>query len=72
MSTPGHSTSGAEGVGDAGWVTPGFALENKLVKRLVSEGESSDVPILEAHEQPDSIMALSMSNAAARPRFRLS
>jgi hypothetical protein len=28
--------------------------------------------MLEAHEQPDSIMALSMSNAAARPRIRLS
>jgi hypothetical protein len=70
MSTPGHSTSGAEGTGDAGWVTPGFALENKLVNRLAIEGESSDVPMLEAHEQPDSTAALTMSAAAAQPRFR--
>jgi hypothetical protein len=35
-------------------VTPGVAPENKLVNRLVNEGESSDEPTLEASEQPDS------------------
>jgi hypothetical protein len=38
MSTPGHSTSGADGVGDAGWLTPGFAPEKKLEIRVPHEG----------------------------------
>jgi hypothetical protein len=50
-------------------VTPGVAPENKLVNRLVNEGESSDEPTLEASEQPDSSVALTISAAAPhRPR----
>jgi hypothetical protein len=50
-------------------VTPGVAPENKLVNRLVNEGESSDEPTLEASEQPDSSAALTTSTAAPhRPR----
>jgi hypothetical protein len=50
-------------------VTPGVAPENKLVNRLVNEGESSDEPTLEASEQPDSSAALTTSAAAPhRPR----
>src|SRR6266699_2489352 len=67
ISTPGHSTSGADGVGECGCVTPGVAPEKKLVNRLASDGELSDDPTLEASEQPDSITALTIS-AAARPR----
>src|SRR5499427_8203333 len=71
ISTPGHSISGAVGVGERGWVTPGFALEKRLVNRLANEGESSDEPTLEASEQPDSIAALTISPAARRrPRPR--
>src|SRR5712691_495548 len=66
MSTPGHSMSGAEGVGDAGWVTPGFAPKKKLENRLPNEGESSADPTLEADEQPDSATALTSSTAARR------
>ena len=66
ISTPGHSTSGADGVGECGCVTPGVALEKKLANRLVNEGEPSDDPTLEASEQPDSIAALIISAAAQR------
>jgi len=70
MSTPGHSTSGADGVGDGGWVTPGVALEKKLAHRLLSEGELSGELTLEANEQPDRSTALASSGAARRrPRF---
>jgi hypothetical protein len=71
MSTPGHSTSGADGVGECGWVTPGVAPEKRLVNLLANEGELSDEPTLEASEQPDSIAALTISPAARRqPRPR--
>jgi hypothetical protein len=66
ISTPGHSTSGADGVGECSWVTPGVAPEKKLAKRLVNEGELSDDPTLEASEQPDSIAALTISAAVQR------
>jgi hypothetical protein len=66
ISTPGHSTSGAVGVGECGWVTPGFALEKRLANRLANEGESSDEPTLEASEQPDRTAALTISAAALR------
>jgi hypothetical protein len=69
ISTPGHSTSGADGVGECGCVTPGVAPEKKLVNRLASDGELSDDPTLEASEQPDSTAALTIS-AAARTRAR--
>jgi hypothetical protein len=62
ISTPGHSTSGADGVGECGCVTPGVAPE----KKLANEGELSDDPTLEAVEQPDSIAALTISAAAQR------
>jgi hypothetical protein len=39
MSTPGHSTSGADAVADLGWVTPGLAPEKKLVTRALQVGE---------------------------------
>ncbi|TMK09430.1 MAG: hypothetical protein E6G75_21235 [Alphaproteobacteria bacterium] len=71
ISTPGHSTSGADGVGECGCVTPGVAPEKKLVKRLVNEGELSDDPTLEASEQPDSMAALTISAPARhQPRSR--
>src|SRR5262245_16328448 len=71
ISTPGHSTSGADGVGECGWVTPGVAPEKRLVSLLANEGELSDEPTLEASEQPDSIAALTISPAARhRPRPR--
>jgi hypothetical protein len=38
MSTPGHSMSGADGVRDAGWLTPGFAPEKKLEMRFPHDG----------------------------------
>ena len=41
MSTPGQSISGAEGVGEAGCVTPGVALEKKLANRPLKDGEMS-------------------------------
>ena len=68
ISTPGHSASGADGVGEWGWATPGVALEKKLklANRLANEGELSDDPTLEASEQPDSIAALTISAAAQR------
>jgi hypothetical protein len=66
ISTPGHSTSGADGVGECGCVTPGVALEKKLANRLVNEGGPSDDPTLEASEQPDSIAAFIISAAAHR------
>src|SRR5262249_41055310 len=66
ISTPGHSTSGALGVGECGWVTPGVAPEKKLVNRLANEGESSDDPTLEASEQPHSTAALTIK--AGTPR----
>src|ERR1700745_2227341 len=66
ISTPGHSTSGADGVGECGCVTPGVAPEKKLVKRLVNEGELSDDPTLEASEQPDSMAALPIWAPAPR------
>src|SRR5262249_60246806 len=61
ISTPGHSTSGADGVGECGCVTPGVAPEKKLANRLANEGEPSDDPTLEAVEQPDSIAAPTIS-----------
>src|SRR5262249_61431478 len=67
ISTPGHSTSGADGVGECGCVTPGVAPEKKLVNRLANEGELSDDPTLEASEQPDSIAAPTISPTARRP-----
>src|SRR6516165_1909957 len=67
ISTPGHSMSGADGVGECGCVTPGVAPVNKLVKRLVNEGELSDDPTLEASEQPDSMAALTISSPARHP-----
>jgi hypothetical protein len=67
ISTPGHSMSGADGVGECGCVTPGVAPVNKLVKRLVNEGELSDDPTLEASEQPDSMAALTISTPARHP-----
>src|SRR5262245_58854906 len=71
ISTPGHSTSGADGVGQCGWVTPGVAPEKKLVNLLANEGELSDDPTLEASEQPDSIAAPANTPATRhRPRFR--
>src|SRR5262245_37054622 len=71
MSTPGHSTSGAEGVGDAGCVTPGFALEKRLANRLPSDGALS--MMLEAPEQPESATApISATMARLRPRACLS
>jgi len=70
ISTPGHSTSGADAIGDAGWVTPGFALENKLEMR--PPNQLSDDPTLDADEQPDSAMAVSSNIAARRSRLRSS
>src|SRR6188472_2090664 len=66
ISTPGHSTSGADGVGECGCVTPAVAPEKKLANRLTNEGELSDDPTLEASEQPDNIAALTISAAARR------
>ena len=63
ISTPGQSISGADGVGERGWVTPGFALENMLVNRLVHELSDVD-PTLEAEEQPASAMPPNSSAAA--------
>jgi hypothetical protein len=65
--------SGDEGVGDAGWVTPGLALENKPANRLLIEDTVSDDPMLDANEQPDSSVApISNINARPPPRIRLS
>jgi hypothetical protein len=74
ISTPGHSTSGEEGVGDAGCVTPGLALEKRPANLLLIEETVSDEPMLDAKEQPDSsIMApISSINARPPPRIRLS
>src|SRR5262249_33963266 len=68
ISTPGHLASGADGVGECDWATPGVASEKKLklANRLANEGELSDDPTLEASEQPDSIAALTISAAAQR------
>ncbi len=46
MSTPGHSTSGADAVGEAGCVTPGVAPEKKPVNRLPND--PSDDPTSES------------------------
>jgi hypothetical protein len=70
ISIPGHSMSGADGVGEAAWVTPGVALENKPAKRLPNE--LSDDPTLEADEQPHKAPALNMAIARRAPRFRSS
>src|SRR5260370_27133723 len=70
ISTPGHSTSGALGIGECGWVTPGVAPEKKLVNRLANEGESSDDPTLQAREQPHNAAALT-TNPATRRRLPL-
>ena len=51
ISTPGHSTSGADGVGECSWVTPGVAPEKKLANRLANEGELSDDSTLEARRK---------------------
>src|ERR1700730_530392 len=72
MSTPGHSTSGADAVGDAGWLTPGFAPEKKLEIRVPHDGVVSYGSItLEADEQPETRAetrtALAISAAARRP-----
>src|SRR5262245_14757793 len=64
MSTPGHPISGADGVGDAGWVTPGLALENMPEMRLPNE---LSAVTLDAEEQPDSITPPSNSAAASQP-----
>src|SRR6201987_6320458 len=61
IAAPGHATSGADGVGECGCVTPGVAPVKKLVTRLVNEGELSEDPTLEASEQPDSMAALTIS-----------
>src|SRR5262249_8433907 len=72
MSTPGHSTSGAEGVGEEGWVTPGVAPEKKLANRPVTEGELSDDVRLEMYEHPETNTLLATSSAARRAeRFPL-
>src|SRR5882757_10429417 len=68
ISTPGQATSGAAGVGDAGWVTPGLALENRLVKRLPNEDVSSPDPPPVREEQPETAAAANSSIAAARQR----
>jgi hypothetical protein len=71
ISTPGHSTSGAEGVGEAAWVTPGVALENRPANRLPNE--LSDDPMLEPEEQPDNAAATNSRAITRRPlRFRSS
>jgi hypothetical protein len=71
MSTPGQATSGADGVGDAGCVTPGFAPEKKLETRLLNDGESSLDPMLETDEQPDIASALAnTTNMRRTPRLR--
>src|SRR5262245_24428163 len=72
MSTPGHSMSGADGVGEAGWLTPGVALEKKLEKRLPNEGDVSDPMPPDGEEQPDSKPAPTIRTAARRPRLRSS
>ena len=74
ISTPGHSTSGAEAVGDAGWVTPGLAPEKKLEIRALHDGVVDCVvsycsTTLDADEQPDTRTA--MMSAPARPLPRL-
>src|SRR5262249_34212119 len=72
MSTPGQSISGADGVGDLGWVTPGFALAKRLATRLLNDG-SSPPSMLEIDEQPDSSSAPPASaNAPRRLRLRSS
>jgi hypothetical protein len=72
MSTPGHSTSGAEGVGDAGCVTPGFADENRFANRLPRADVVSEAELMmeEAPEQPASANAPTSTAAARLPRFR--
>ena len=65
--------SGEEGVGDAGCVTPGLALEKRPANLLLIEETVSDEPMLDANEQPDSSMApISSVNARPPPRIRLS
>jgi hypothetical protein len=61
MSTPGQSISGAEGVREAGWVTPGVAEEKKLEIRLPHPVEFSDKML---DEQPETRTALATSPAA--------
>src|SRR5436305_11760418 len=66
MSTPGHSTSGADGVGACGWLTPGVALAKKFEMRLLNDGEvpeGSCAPSKEAEEQPESRMLASRTPA---------
>src|SRR5215831_5730139 len=70
ISTPGQSTSGAEGVGDAGWLTPGLAPEKKLDTRALHDGVVDCVvwywsTTLDADEQPD--IRAAMMSAPARP-----
>src|SRR4029079_4284033 len=43
ISMPGHSTSGAEGVGEEGCAVPGFAPAKKLATFAVQVGELSSV-----------------------------
>jgi|SRR6516164_1046499 hypothetical protein len=73
ISTPGHSTSGADGVEEAGCLTPGFAPEKKLEIRALHDGVVDCVvsycsTTLDADEQPDTRAA--MISAAARPLVR--
>jgi hypothetical protein len=71
ISTPGHSISGADGVGERGWLTPGVAPEKKFANRLPNEGELSEDPMLDASEHPDSARALTI-NVPTRHRAGLS
>ena len=40
ISMPGHSTSGADGVGECGCAVPGFAPEKKLATFAVQVGQT--------------------------------
>src|SRR4051794_14364214 len=75
MSTPGHSTCGADATGEAGWLTPGFAPEKKLATRAVQVGEFSsgeeDEITPETDEQPARRAPATSNSNSFPPRMRI-
>src|SRR5689334_9220483 len=75
ISMPGHSTSGADGVGECGWAVPGFAPEKKLATLAVQVGELSsfddEVSTPDTFEQPATRTPAASHTSVFPPRMRL-
>src|SRR5689334_4392698 len=75
ISMPGHSTSGADGVGECGCAVPGFAPEKKLATFAVQVGELSsvedEVSTPDTFEQPATRTPAANHTSVFPPRMRL-